>query len=320
MTDSIQIMTVESPGSLTIPVDAGRQGIHHQGLTSGGALDQQAFYWANQLCGNEWGKTCLEVTYGGLQLRVVRRCVIAVTGADMPLSINGREIARWQTHTVHPGDLVSLAPASTGMRCYLAIKGGFDVASQFGSASAVPRERLGGARLNGQGLCAGDSLKGITSMEKHACILPEDAIPQDAGVLNLRVICSYQYQSFSQLDLARFFSSSYRVTERMDRMGICLHGAALSSALTSLSSEGICLGAVQIPPDGQPIIMLNDRQTIGGYPKVGAVLSLDCSRLAQARPGTEVTFERIDMLTAHNLIVLERIRRARQALSLAQLS
>jgi len=126
--------------------------------------------------------------------------------------------------------------------------------------------------------------------------------------LELRVIPGYQIDSFSSLQQQRFFSGEFITTDRADRMGFRLNGPAINCDIDGILSEGICYGAIQIPPDGQPIILLNDRQTIGGYPKIGAVLSLDLPKLAQSMPGTPIRFTRISVDDAHCLLHLAKHR------------
>ena len=127
--------------------------------------------------------------------------------------------------------------------------------------------------------------------------------------MTLRVVLGYQQASFQHKNL--FFSSQYTVSENSDRMGYRLTGPAVKSSQTSMLSEGICLGAIQFPADGQPIILLCDRQTIGGYPKIGSVLSIDIEKLAQLMPGKTLSFEAIEIEQAHNLIHLHEQRFAR---------
>ena len=319
MTNNDAVMRVVNPGMLTIPVDQGRSGTHCVGLTSGGAMDQVSFHLANRLCGNAPGTTCFEITYGGLEVDVLDTCKIAVTGAEMPVSVNQKMMPRWQTLLLNQGDRLQIGQASKGIRGYLAIAGGFQVQQQFGSSSAIPREFLGGTHQNGSGVKPEEILfresRKESSQEGPVLRVSESDIPDFPEHVTLRVVPGYQIESFERVDLVRFFSSDYCVTQRMDRMGVRLQGKAISSNLAAMRSEGIAYGAIQVPPDGQPIIMLNDRQTIGGYPKLGSVLSLDCFKLAQAAPGTRIRFCQIDMFTAHNALLLEAQKQNRLELT-----
>jgi len=168
----------------------------------------------------------------------------------------------------------------------------------------VVREHVGG--LRGESLGAGDRLPCSSVGSRAAYYLPEADQPRYQNTLTVRVVPGYQQCHFSRREQRRFFGSTYRVSERCDRMGYRMDGPAVRCDIDGILSEGICFGAIQIPPDGQPIVLLNDRQTIGGYPKIGAALSLDAARLAQLTPGGTVHFTPI---TPHA---------ARRALSLAQ--
>lgn len=299
-------LRVRQPGLMTLIQDAGRFGQHGIGLTCGGPLDAEAFGWANRLCGNPTGATALEVSFGGLVLESQIATRIAVTGADLPLRINGQPKEQWRSHPVAAGDLIELGYATQGCRAYLAVAGGFEIAPSFGSAATVTREAIGG--LNGGKLAPGDFLPCAASDTSGCLVLPQQHRPVYGKSAHLRVILGYQKQAFSDLQIARFFSSEYCTTDRSDRMGYRLSGPEIKPAIDGILSEGICHGAIQVPADGQPIILLNDRQTIGGYPKLGSVLSLDTARLCQLTPGATITFEAITIDDAHNLHWLAKHR------------
>ncbi|WP_273022389.1 biotin-dependent carboxyltransferase family protein [Rheinheimera sp.] len=298
--------TVLAPGVLSLLQDLGRFGQAALGLTTGGPMDTQSAYWANRLLSNPQGSTLIECSVGGLQLKANGSSYIAVTGANAALTINGKAAQAWTTHKVSNGDVIELAMASQGLRCYLAVAGGFDVKPQFGSTSTVLREGVGG--LNGNKLQAGDNLPAaeITSLPRLQ--LPVQYRPQFNRILTLRLIEGYQAASFASTERQRFYLNSYQVTPQADRMGYKLKGSAIRCQQSQLLSEGICYGAVQIPPDGQPIVLLNDRQTLGGYPKIGSVLSLDCALLSQAGAGVEVYFTPISAEQAHNALCLVKVR------------
>lgn len=305
-------LQVKSAGVLSLLQDSGRYGAFNLGLTNGGPADATAFYWANRLCDNDVNATCIEVSLGGLVLIAQLDCMIAVTGAPMPLSINGKPQQLWESFKVKSGDTISLGFASVGVRTYLAIAGGFDIKDSFGSTATVCRESIGG--INGSKLIEGDVLPCLLSDsdERHApsikqrkCLmLPVDCQPTYENDVILRAILSYQQDSFSALEKRLFFSSNYKVSQHWDRMGYRLNGRAIKSDITGILSEGICYGAIQVPADGQPIVLLNDRQTIGGYPKIGAVISQDCAKLAQCREGDTVAFEQVSLSEADNLFHL----------------
>lgn len=301
--------SVIQPGILSLLQDHGRYGHHSIGLTTGGPMDSQSFEWANRLCHNSPQCAAIEVTIGGLVLEANINTSIALTGAVMPLSINKQPAALWQTHSIKAGDRIELGFAQTGSRGYLAVAGGFQASPSFGSQSAVPREGLGGLRQDGKALQTGDQLPCTVPAQpppSHRLALSQRPNPDNNNSAHCRVILGYQQQAFSALQQQIFFSSTYQVTDSSDRMGYRLNGPAIKPAVDGILSEGICLGAIQVPADGQPIVLLADRQTIGGYPKIGSVLSLDLGKLAQLTPGGTVSFEAISIEQAHNLLALNQ--------------
>jgi len=300
-------VNIISPGILALLQDAGRFGKHQIGLTNGGPMDPLAFHWANRLCENPAGATVIEVSVGGLKLEAQQALRLAVTGGEMPLEINGVPAERWQTHCLKAGDRLELGYSQRGCRAYIAVSGGgFDVADDFGSTATVVREGIGG--LNGSALKAGDELACYTDLDAQCWRVPAAEQPSYSKQVTLRVIPGYQQHSFSRIQQRLFFHNSFAVSDRCDRMGYRLTGPAVSSSIEGILSEGICLGAIQVPADGQPIVLMNDRQTIGGYPKIGSVLSLDLAKLAQLLPGDKVSFTPITIDCAHNALHLAHNR------------
>ncbi len=293
---------VLQPGLLTLIQDAGRFGYHRIGLTNGGPLDMASFRWANQLCGNPEGTTALEVSIGGLVMEAQLDTYFAVTGANLPLKVNGIELEGWQTHAIKAGDRIELGFTQAGARAYLAVAGGFSIPVSFASSATVTREGIGG--LTGDKLQQGDFLPCAPHATKAMYRLAAAYRPSFSQQETLRLVLGYQHASFDNVQKRLFFSSEYRLTDRADRMGFRLEGQAIRSSLTGILSEGICHGAVQIPADGQPIVLLNDRQTIGGYPKIGSVISLDTAKLSQLLPGSRIHFEEVSIEQSHNLICL----------------
>jgi biotin-dependent carboxylase-like uncharacterized protein len=305
-------LEVTQPGVLALLQDSGRIGHHRIGLTTGGPLDRLAFDYCNRLLDNPPGATCIEVSFGGLELEAAVDTFICLTGADMPLTINGVTHPAWEVHPLSAGQTVALGYASRGCRAYLGVADGFQVNAEFGSAATVVREKLGG--LNGDRLQPGDHLPCSETAARPLRYLPSQSQPRYYDRITVRVIPGYQEAAFNRLEQRRFFSQSFTVTDRCDRMGYRLEGPAIQCELDGILSEGICHGAIQIPADGQPIVLLNDRQTIGGYPKIGSALSLDTMRLAQLRPGGEVSFAPISVHEAHNILHLAHSFHQRQPL------
>lgn len=297
---------VLQPGLLTLIQDAGRFGHHRIGLTTGGPLDALAFRWANRLVDNPINTTALEISIGGLVLEAQTDAQIVLAGAEMPLKINGAEQDRWHAHQIKSGDRIEVGFSTQGARAYLAVSGGFDVEHSFSSSATVTREGIGG--FTGEKLQQGDVLNCKPSEEHRGFRLPEQHRPDYSDGISLRVITGYQQHAFSDYQKRLFFSSEYTVTDRADRMGYRLEGPEVKPAFDGILSEGICHGAIQIPADGQPIVLLNDRQTIGGYPKIGSMISMDTARMAQLLPGSKIHFEEITIDDAHNLHCLAQVR------------
>jgi biotin-dependent carboxylase-like uncharacterized protein len=295
-------MTVLQPGVLSLLQDSGRYGQQRLGLTNGGPMDREAFHYCNRLLQNPGDSTAIEISVGGLQLLAQVDTYICLAGAEMPLSINGEEKALWEVHPVSAGDTLRIGFAKSGCRAYLGVAQGFDIAHSFGSSATVVREQIGG--LHGGPLQEGDPLPCAATTARKRLYLPETDRPRYQKTLTVRVIPGYQQTHFSRTEQRRFFGSTFVVSGQCDRMGYRLEGPPIDCAIKGVLSEGICHGAIQIPPDGQPIVLLNDRQTIGGYPKIGTALSLDTARLSQLVPGSSVHFAPITVHTAHRALDL----------------
>lgn len=280
---------VSRAGPLALLQDAGRFGVRHLGVTQGGPADLHAWSWANHLAGNAWGAAALEVTFGGLKLVAERDLTIALTGADLRIKHNERSASLWQTLAIHKGDTLTFGTPVNGLRSYLAVAGGFCGDPVMGSSACVVREQLGGFDGQGTSLREGDALT-VNQAEST----PTDQAAPESEQVNYRqtatldLVPGAQISAFSGKSLFDAFNAPWQVDQRADRMGIRLTGPALQCSIGSLVSEGISLGAVQVPPDGQPIALLNDRQTIGGYPRLGNLTPLAASRLAQCMPGQTV--------------------------------
>ena len=323
MTPGFKIL---SSGALSLLQDEGRFGQLRLGLTNGGPIDYESFYWTQRLCGNDSNATAIELSINGLALEALTETIIAITGANMPATINGQPISAWRSHKIRAGDKLQIGFARRGLRTYLGVSDGFAVKPVFGSSATVVREGIGG--LDGQALQAGQILnihqaESLQQMESpELLMLPERNRPDLAKIakeVELRLVPGYQYADYPADVRQLFFSSEFVVSNRCDRMGYCLNGPDVSSGLSDMLSEGICHGAVQVPPDGQPIVLLNDRQTMGGYPKLGSVISCDTSRLAQCGPGTVVRFTEIDPKRAHAKVLAARHKRAEIMLTVLDL-
>lgn len=290
-------LRVQQAGALALIQDCGRTLAGKHGLTTGGAADLHAHHWANRLLGNPTNAATVEVTLGLFSVTFLQPTTVAITGADLGLRLNGQPQPIWCSFHVKTGDELSFQHPkkgnASGLRAYLAVSEGFDTPLRFTSRSVVVREGTGG--LNGQALQSGDQLPYTPVPRSRLHQVPPSFIPDYAAPLRLRLIAGYQHEQFSPQALAQLCAAPYQLTDQIDRMGYRLTGAPITTPSSGLISEGIALGSVQIPPDGQPIVLLQDRQTIGGYPKVGCVSALDCYRLSQRGPGAEVSFTRGDL-------------------------
>lgn len=284
-------LTITRPGPLSTLQDAGRFGVRHLGITQGGPADIQAWGWANWLVGNVWGAAAVEITLGGLTFIAEQACQLALCGADMQAHLNGQPLANNQSFTLAAGDQLTLGMARSGMRSYLAVLGGFMAQPILGSVACVTRDQLGGHKGNGSKLAAGDRLcfsSALNNPLPQARTLPSCVLPDYAAEPILHLIPGAQFRFFDDHSVLAAFSQPWQLDPQSNRMAIKLQGPKLHCRLPRLISEGLTLGAVQVPPSGQPIVLLNDRQTIGGYPRLGTFTPLACARLAQCQPGTSV--------------------------------
>lgn len=291
--------SVIHPGLMSQLQDGGRIGHQHVGLTTGGPLDEHAFLWANHLLKNPWDAAAVEISFGGLKLQAQVDTLIAVTGADLAITVNDEPAANWQVIPVRAGDRLEFGYPRSGTRAYLAVKGGFKAEKSYGSVATVQREQMGGLQGDGKPLAFGDCLpcdekehrKDPQLQKLIGKRVSNNYLPDYSEPLVLRVIAGYQYDAFTAEELERFFEQEYQISPDSDRMGVRLQGAPIKALQAGITSEGIALGAIQIPPDGQPIVLMRDRQTIGGYPKLGCVYPPDTGQLAQRHPNTKVRFE-----------------------------
>ena len=291
-------LTVKSSTPLCLLQDAGRFGVRHLGVTQGGALDWVSMSWANKLLNNALNAAVIEVTLGGLTLLAESDCCLALAGADLGAVLDDRPIAPWRSFFVRKGQQLRFTRPITGARAYLAAPGGFAAVDVLGSCATVAREGLGGLEGSGKALVEGDQLTySGASFELHA--LPDHLIPDVSDQRPLDVVLGAQIGQFSGLSLFDAFNSDWTLDSRADRMGMRLLGPELVYQGKPMISEGIPLGAIQVPPDGQPIILLNDRQTIGGYPRLGALTPISLARLAQKLPGSVVRMRAVVRDVAH---------------------
>ena len=274
-------LRVLKPGPLSLLQDAGRQGWQHLGVSPSGPLDGHAAAWANYLLGNAWGAPLLEIALGDVELRSEVDTWLALTGAELPASIDGRALPTWSRFPLRAGQCLRLGFARSGQRAYLAAVGGFRAAAVLGSISTQVREGLGGLDQQGGKLLAGDLLACTAADLPGAASVPWLYQPNYRRTPLLRVITGGDAVEFAEDQLQAFFEQSWQLSAQSDRMGARLQGVALQ-APSRQWSLGVSRGAIQVPPDGQPIILQADHQTMGGYPILGWLHPLDLWRLAQS--------------------------------------
>jgi antagonist of KipI len=298
----LEILEVVQPGFLTTIQDRGRYGFQQYGVPVSGAMDCYALVAANLLAGNPDTEACLEVTVVGPLFRVLADTVVAVTGADLSPFLNGRPLPMWEGVRVRRGDVISFGHPRSGCRSYLAVAGGIDVPVVMGSRSTYVRSRLGG--LEGRALRSGDRLRaGSTRPEMPLRRFPPRQIPEYHTENGLRVVLGPQDDYFTEEGIYRFLHSEYRVSLQADRMGYRLQGARVEhKGVADIVSDGMPAGAVQVPGDGLPIILLADRQTTGGYAKIAVVSTVDLPKLAQAQAGDRVRFLPVSQEEASRLV------------------
>ena len=296
MTDALKILAA---GPATTVQDRGRFGFQHMGVPVSGAADVFAYRVANRLVGNPVDCAVLEATLVGPRLEVLCPADIAMTGARTALSVNGQRAWGWTSVQVRPGDVVDVGAADNGCRAYLAITGGIDAPSIMGSRSTYLGGKLGG--IQGRPLKLGDVLRrGPGGLLDRPRRLPW--YPLYGPETYLRAITGPQDDFFKSC-LGVFFEADFTVTAQANRMGYRLSGPLLArdpDAPASIISEPIVPGNVQVPADGQPIILLSE-QTLGGYAKIATVISTDLFKVAQAKPGDIFRFIPVSLSQAHKI-------------------
>jgi len=276
--------------------DKGRFSYTSIGVTNSGVMDEFSYEMANRLLGNEDKSNTIEVAFSNVHFKVNSNTTLAITGALCEFFINDILKTTWQTYNVKAGDIIKVGKILEGVRVYISVKDGFKIKKEFGSNSTTIKENLGG--LDGDKLKKGQVLPFNSYSQSHNTRLKKEFIPKFTNELELRVLLSYQDDSFQKVQIDKFFSSTYTITNEFNRMACKLRGEAISCDINGIISEGISFGAIQIPSNGQPIILLKDRQTIGGYPKIGSVLSIDCFKLSQCKPGCKIRFKPIEIVQA----------------------
>lgn len=300
-------------GLLTSIQDLGRRGYQQYGVPIAGAMDEYSHQIANLLVDNSVTEATMEVTMLGPKIQFLDQTTIAITGGNLQPKINNTPVEMWQAITVTKDDVLSFAGLKSGLRSYIAFAGGLDVQEPMGSQSYYARADLGTKIKNGQVLTINGNQQ---SIEKT---LEESYRPTVNTTIECRVVLGPQDDCFSDEAIEQFFSSDYKVTNDSDRMGYRLAGATIDHKETpDIISDGLGKGAIQIPGNGQPIVMMSDAQTTGGYTKIGYVIKSDLNRLAQLKPGNTITFKKISIEQAQALYCdyVKRIDEIKDALAI----
>ncbi|MFR5877032.1 MAG: biotin-dependent carboxyltransferase family protein [Eubacterium sp.] len=295
------MIEIMNGGMLSSIQDSGRFGVMRNGFTQGGAMDSYSMKLANKLCSNDVNAPVIEMTMLGITAKFIDEHIFALSGGHFNAKLNNKPILTNKAYKADKGDILSIGCAVSGMRCYLAIGGGFKVDKVMGSASTNIKLGIGG--FEGRKLRCGDILRtyefknSLSSIESHQ--LPENEYGSD---INIRVVLGPQDNMFTETDLAFFTEQQYTVTPNLDRMGIRLNGIALHGKNgMDIISDAITFGSVQIARSGMPIILMADHQTTGGYAKIATVISVDLPKLAQVKPYDKIHFSTVSVKEAERL-------------------
>lgn len=314
-------ITVLRPGLLTTLQDLGRYGYQKYGVIVSGAMDSYSLRLANLLAGNDENEVAMEITLMGPVLEIEKDTLFAITGGDLSPTINGEPVPMYRPIYLNKKSVLQFGACKSGCRSYLAVAGGYNIAEVMGSKSTYLRAGIGG--FNGRALQKEDvlsikplkekSLQIIEKLKRKTSVnlfastswyLGRECIQHDSENIKIRVIRDRQFEEFTVESKSQFLNSTFKITPQSDRMGFRLSGATLKLEKSlEMISEPVSLGTIQVPTDGNPIILLADRQTSGGYPKIAQVAAVDISRVVQTKPGGKVSFEEISLEEAERLYI-----------------
>ncbi|WP_010241134.1 5-oxoprolinase subunit C family protein [Clostridium arbusti] len=311
-------IAVLNPGLLTSIQDLGRVGFQKYGVIVSGAMDTYSLRLANILVGNEEGEAALEITLVGPVLMLKKGIVFAITGADISPTIDGESVPLWRPVYLNKDSILKFGACKSGCRAYLAFAGGFKIASVMGSKSTYMRAGIGGYK--GRTLKKDDILELENPEKKSIDIINKLSKPlssnkfivpnwyiremqnEKCDVTTIRIIRERQFKNFTDESIKDFFHSSFNISIKSDRMGYRLNGAKLKlKEPVEMISEAVYFGTIQVPSDGNPIILLADRQTTGGYPKIAQIVSVDIQKIVQLKPNEKIRFKEISLEDAERL-------------------
>lgn len=310
-----------SPGLQTSIQDLGRYGLRKYGVIVSGAMDSFAHRVANILVGNDEGEATLEITLLGPKILFKEDTLISICGGNLSPKINNKLIPMWRPIYIKKNSILSFGENTQGARAYLAFAGSFAVDTVMGSKSTYLRAKIGG--YNGRKLESGDMLnieapsavsmkiinellkvKGMKDYYYPKWGVSTSILPKYNSNSIIHVVKGGEFDFFCDSSKQNFFCKSYLITPQSDRMGYRLKGDLLElNRPMEMLSEAVALGTIQVPPDGNPIILLADRQTTGGYPKIAQVISIDIPIMAQRKPGDKINFKEITLREAEGLYI-----------------
>jgi biotin-dependent carboxylase-like uncharacterized protein len=298
-------LRVHKPGLLTTVQDEGRTGVYHLGMPPAGAMDKFSYRVGNMLVGNAAGAASLEITYMGPELELTEDAVIAVTGAEMPVLRNGEQIGGWESHALAAGDVLSFGFLESGARAYLAIAGGVDVPLVMDSRSTYTLCGMGG--FDGRGLQAGDEVAvGADGRGTAGRRVPDALIPTFGRQTELRIVVGLSSYRLTPDSLSEFLETTWTVTPDANRVGYRYRGGELrfkertpphgaGSDPANVTDIGYPIGSIQVPGGVEPIALLNDAVTGGGYATIATIISADLDRAGQSKTNDETRFVEVDL-------------------------
>lgn len=287
---------IEKVGLQTTFQDLGRFGYQQYGVPVSGAMDRFSLQLGNLLVGNSRSEAGMEMTMVGPELVAKSASVVALCGADLRPEVNGKSAPMWKSFRLQEGDRLAFGTPRSGLRSYLTVAGGFDIPLVMGSKSNYERSGLGRA------IHKGDVIYGFEATGQAGVGLTPDRIPQFEKEIEVRVVEGPHTDYFTEEAVSTFFSGTHTVSPQSDRMGYRLESVEVKQrGKTDIWTDAIPFGGIQIPSGGKPIILMADRQTTGGYPRIGTVISVDLPKVAQLAPGGKIRFRAVDVDEAETL-------------------
>jgi biotin-dependent carboxylase-like uncharacterized protein len=278
---------IKKSGFLSTIQDIGRFGYGEIGVSQSGVLDEIAYNYCNKILNNAFNSNVLEITYGNFELQSFGDTIFCITGAKADIFLNNIKIKSYKSYKIKKGDILKIGFVKKGVRLYLGVKGGFLDKKVLNSYSVSIKEDIKKAIKEGDKLYFNNSYLNISSY------LKDSYIPKYHSHLELRVVLGYESELFKRSEIKKFFSSKYKI-KAQNRMGYSLSGAKIEANFEIISNP-ISFGAIQITKSGDPIILLKERQSIGGYPKIGSLFTIDCFKLAQLRENQTISFKPISL-------------------------